>query len=94
MEGTSSLQKKRGRGASKNLAVKEPMFLEYNEQNIPTGKWKKQYGIHLGLCASRISINIRHFKDVEESETDCLWEDTKVSFLAIRFESPLIVFVI
>lgn len=85
MVATSSSQekkKKRGRGPAKGLKMPaEGMYLHFNRFGYATGPWSKQYGQHIGLCASRINITIRQWKDVPEIERERFWTETKVCFL-------------
>lgn len=82
-EATSSqVRKKRGRGPAKGLKIPtEGMFLEFDNLGHPTGLWSKKYGQHLGRCASRIDITITNWKNLEDSEKEKYWNDTKVCFL-------------
>ena len=77
--------KKRGRGPAKSIKTSEPMVLEYDETHFPTVTFSKEYGQHIGHCASKLDINIRKWADVEERVKDVLWTETKVIIAFIAF---------
>lgn len=71
---------KRGRGPSKGVQVKEPMFLEYDDLGQPTGDWEHEYGKYLGACALRININVKEYQLVPEGDGQAFWDKTKALF--------------
>lgn len=75
---TPSKKQKKGRGPSKGPQTKTPMFLEFDEFNMPTGKWEEDYGTHIGFLASKLDINIREWKAVSKVDKDNMWDETKV----------------
>lgn len=76
---TSSQSKKRkGRGPSKPIQPKVPMFLEFDDIHLPTGEWVKEYGQQIGQCAMRLDINQSHWEKVDDSMKESMWEETKV----------------
>ena len=77
-EPTSQSKRKTGRGPSKPVQGSEPMVLEFDEFDLPTGKWEFRYGRHVGFCSKRIDINIHDWKHVGELKKDTLWDETKV----------------
>lgn len=84
MEETSAsdqVEKKRGRGAAKNLKSSRPMFIEFNQYGQHTGEFSEKFGKQIGHCASRVNITYREWKDVPQSLKDSMWEETKVYFL-------------
>ena len=70
-------KKRKGRGPTKNLKVKEPMYLEYNALGQPCGKWRKEYGKQVGLCVRKISI-LHAWHEVPEGLKKSFWDDTMV----------------
>ena len=68
----------RGRGPTKGINVKEPMYLEYNDMGQPCGKWRGKYGSQIGLCMRKLSI-LWAWNEVPEGVKQTLWEDTMVS---------------
>ncbi|XP_021755815.1 uncharacterized protein LOC110721000 [Chenopodium quinoa] len=71
---------KRSRGPSKEVQVKEPMFLEYDDLGQPTGDWEHVYGRHLGCCAKKININVKRYRLVPEADKQKFWDKTKALF--------------
>lgn len=83
---SSQATKKRGRGPAKSVKASEPMFLDFDDLEFPTGRWQKEYGQYIGYCASKLDINLRTWNDVEQDKRDILWDETKVlSVLAFVF---------
>ena len=76
----SKSKPKKGRGPSKGILPKTPMYLEFDEFDLPTGQWEKVYGQHIGQCALRVDINNHEWNKVDQIEKDNMWEETKVYF--------------
>ena len=82
---SSQIGKRKGRGASKGIKSSgEPMILEYNDLYQPVGRWEKEYGQHIGHCASLIDINCREWKNVDKDLQQSMWDDTKVKTYICR----------
>ena len=77
-EPTSQSSRKPGRGPSKPVQGSEPMILDFDEFDLPTGEWEFQYGQQVGFCSKRIPITIHDWKHVGELKIDTLWDETKV----------------
>ncbi|KNA03285.1 hypothetical protein SOVF_210670, partial [Spinacia oleracea] len=71
---------RRGRGPSKGVQVKEPMFLEYDDLGQPAGKWEHVYGRQLGFYALKININVKTYRLVPEAVKKTIWDETKALF--------------
>ena len=80
VEETAASTKKKvtGRGPSKPVHVSTPMFLEFDEYDLPMGRWSVHYGRQLGQCALRIDINAPAWPKVDQSIKDKMWAETKV----------------
>ena len=55
---SSQAKKRKGRGPTKAIQTRKPMFLEFDEFELPTGEWEKNYGQQLGRCALKLDINV------------------------------------
>ncbi|KAL2937211.1 tRNA pseudouridine synthase A [Bienertia sinuspersici] len=77
-QGTST--KKKGRGPSKEVQSSTPIFLEFDDFDLPTGKWEASYGKHIGKCALKIDINVKAYPKLDEVDKKNLWEETKQKF--------------
>ncbi|XP_021758847.1 uncharacterized protein LOC110723783 [Chenopodium quinoa] len=71
---------RRSRGPTKEVQVKEPMFLEYDDLGQPAGDWEHVYARHLGSCAKKININVKQYRLVPEADKQTLWNKTKALF--------------
>ena len=78
MPTSQAIQKKAGRGVAKSVQPSEPMFLEFDDLDLPRGRWEKDYGKQIGQCALRIDINIRKWAQVGQEKKDILWTETQV----------------
>ena len=79
VETTSSKKKKvTGRGPSRPVNSSTPMFLEFDEYDLPTGDWVDKYGKQIGQCALRIDINAPKWNKVDQSIKDRMWAETQV----------------
>ncbi|XP_021745072.1 uncharacterized protein LOC110711015 [Chenopodium quinoa] len=56
-----------------------PMVLEYDRVGQPTGKWRRQYAVQVGICARKIPITLR-LSDVPIGLIDTFWNDTRSLF--------------
>ena len=70
--------KRRGRGPSRAVQSSTPMFLEFDEFDMPTGQWESAYGRQIGSCAQRIDINLKGYPKLDPVQKQGLWEETKV----------------
>lgn len=75
---SSTLTKKKGRGPSKGVQTSTPMFLDFDDTNLPTGKWEAAYGKQIGTCAMKIDINVKEYAKMDKEDKQNLWEETKV----------------
>uniref|UniRef100_A0A803MT75 Ubiquitin-like protease family profile domain-containing protein n=1 Tax=Chenopodium quinoa TaxID=63459 RepID=A0A803MT75_CHEQI len=55
---------KKGRGPSKSVQTITPMFLEFDEFDMPIGKWESAYGKKIGNCAQRVNINVKDIRSM------------------------------
>lgn len=93
MEGSSTckVNRKRGRGAAKPFKIgSKPMYIEFNQHGKHVGEFSTQFGKQIGLCAARVNITTRKWKDVDEHLKNSFWEETKVCFpIRIVFDLEL-----
>ena len=69
---------KKGRGPSKSVQTITPMFLEFDEFDMPIGKWESAYGKQIGNCAQRVNINVKGYPNYDKVQKQNLWEESKV----------------
>ncbi|XP_021771016.1 uncharacterized protein LOC110735158 [Chenopodium quinoa] len=55
------------------------MVLEYDRVGQPTGKWRRQYAVQVGICARKIPITLR-LSDVPIGLIYTFWNDTRSLF--------------
>ena len=60
--------KKKGRGPSKGVQTTTPIFLEFDEFGLPTGKWESEYGKQIGTCSKKVDINVKEYSKMDKVE--------------------------
>uniref|UniRef100_A0A803N632 DUF8039 domain-containing protein n=1 Tax=Chenopodium quinoa TaxID=63459 RepID=A0A803N632_CHEQI len=60
--------KKKGRGPSKGVQTTTPIFLEFDEFGLPTGKWESEYGKQIETCSKKVDINVKEYSKMDKEE--------------------------
>lgn len=55
-----------------------PMVIDFDQNNNPTGPWRKDFVSELGKIARGIKITYKTWKDVPGGKKDTIWLDLKV----------------
>ncbi|XP_021744712.1 uncharacterized protein LOC110710688 [Chenopodium quinoa] len=71
---------KKGRGPSRAIQTTTPMFLEFDEFDMPIGKWESAYGKQIGNCAQRVNVNVKGYPKYDKVQKQNLWEESKRKF--------------
>ncbi|XP_021728431.1 uncharacterized protein LOC110695510 isoform X2 [Chenopodium quinoa] len=71
---------KKGRGPSRSVQTTTPMFLEFDEFDMPIGKWESAYGKQISNCAQRVNINVKGYPKYDKVQKQNLWEESKRKF--------------